>query len=82
MWGDKYWPVFLSVTTVFFVIPEMFALLTNAYNTLSWYAWHKLNLSVSVAQGMDTVAWWGSLITWLLFVVIITIHIWWKGILP
>jgi hypothetical protein len=79
-WGATYWPWFLTIASVFLLVPELFALVTNSFNTLSWYAWNKLDLSVSVNQGMDTVAWWGSLIVWVLFVIIITGHIWWKGI--
>jgi hypothetical protein len=79
-WGNTYWPWFLTAVSVFLLVPELFALLTNTLNTLSWYAWNKLDLSVSVNQGMDTVAWWGSLIVWVLFVIVITGHIWWKGI--
>jgi hypothetical protein len=79
-WGQTYWPIYLTVAFVLFGVPELIALASNVYNTLSWYAWNGLNLSVSVNQGMDTVAWWTSLIMWLVFVVVITGHIWWKGI--
>lgn len=79
-WGQHYWPVFLVAGVILFGIPEIFALFTNVYNTLSWYAWSKLNLSLSVGAGMDTVAWWASLILWISFVIIITGHIWWKSI--
>lgn len=79
-WGQHYWPIFITTVTVFFGVPEIYALFTNVYNTLSWYAWKELHLSASVNQGMDTVAWWCSLALWLVFVVVITGHIWWKGI--
>ena len=79
-WGQYYWPWYLVVGVVLFGVPELFALFTNVYNTLSWYAWRELDISLSVGQGMDTVAWWASFILWLSLVVIITGHIWWKSI--
>jgi hypothetical protein len=79
-WGQHYWPWYLTIGVVLFGVPEIYSLLTNVYNTLSWYAWRKLNLSISVGNGMDSVAWWASLILWIAFVIIITGHIWWKSI--
>jgi hypothetical protein len=79
VWGIRYWPVFLSVASAFFLIPELIALFTNASNTLSDYCWNQLHVNVSFGHGAHTVAWWFSLVAWFMFVVLITIHIWWRG---
>jgi Trk-type K+ transport system membrane component len=80
MWGIIYWPVFLSVVSALFLIPELIALFTNAANTLSVYAWRELNITMISGHGPHTLAWWLSLISWLLFTVIITAHIWWHAL--
>lgn len=75
-WGNRYWPVFLIVVSIAFLIPELYALATNAYNTLSDYAWRELNVTRAFEFTMHSVAWYASLSAWLLFVVVITLHIW------
>jgi hypothetical protein len=76
MWGRVYWPVALLVMSVgFFGIPELIALFTNPANTLSDYAWDQLQVG---SIPVHLVAWYISLVVWLLFVVIITMHIWWR----
>lgn len=75
-WGKFYWPV--AMLTAFggmFGIPELIAIVTNQANTLSDYAWDELRVGFIPVH---TVAWYVSLAGWLLFVVVITAHIWWR----
>jgi len=74
-WGTYYWPYWIILTSVTFGIPELVAIFTNYLNTLSEYARHELNVSPHVTS--HTIAWYVSVIVWLLFVVVITAHIWW-----
>lgn len=74
-WGKVWWPIYLIVTSVAFLVPETVALITNAANTLSYYARLELNLIPHV-NNAHTVAWWFSLCAWGLFIVIMTLHIW------
>jgi hypothetical protein len=78
MWGNYYWPRGLAVVSVAFLIPELYALFTNPANTLSDYCWRELNVSASWGHGAHSVAWWLSLAAWLLFTVVITLHIWFR----
>lgn len=80
MWGIIYWPVFLITVSAFFLIPETIALCTNAANTLSDYAWNQMHVGLSFGNGPHTVAWWLSLVAWILFAVLITGHIWWRTV--
>ena len=76
-WGKYYWPIALIFSTIgLFGIPELIALATNWHNTLTQYSWTELHINGVPIHG---IAWWSSLLVWLLFVVVITIHIWWKG---
>lgn len=77
-WSNIYWPWFLGVTFVLFIIPETYALITNAANTLSEYCWRELDVTHALEFSSHSVAWWGSLIPWLMFAVIITLHIWFR----
>lgn len=75
-WGKYYWPVALLFTSVaMFGIPELIALFTNHANTLSEYAWDELRVG---SIPLHTIAWYVSLAVWLLAVVILTLHIWWR----
>jgi hypothetical protein len=74
-WGRVYWPVFLLVASLLFAIPELIAIFTNAANTLSEYAWQELKVGTFPVH---TAARWISLIVWLVFVAVITAHIWWR----
>lgn len=73
-WGKYYWPYFLILVSTIFGVPELIALFTNVKNTLSDYA--RLELNVSSTMSVHTLAWYLSLSAWLLFVVVITFHIW------
>lgn len=80
MWGYAYWPKYLIVGSLFVLVPELYALFTNPKNTLSEYCWRELNVRVAWGAGQHTAAWWLSLAAWLLFVVAITGHIWWRSL--
>lgn len=79
-WGKLYWPFFLILVTLLFAVPEIIALFTSLQNTLSGYVHNQLDVTTAtVADGIHTIAWYLSLAGWLLFVFIITWHIWWAG---
>jgi hypothetical protein len=75
-WGLYYWPVALTVVTAIIMGPEIYALVTNVANTLSWWVWGELH----VHPGDHVAAWtagrlltfmaWCSLMFWL------TWHFW------
>lgn len=73
-WGKFYWPYWIILTSLTFGVPELIAIFTNVKNTLSDYARYELNVAPHV--NVHTIAWWISLVVWLLFVVVITLHIW------
>lgn len=79
-WGRIFWPVYLVVVSVAFLAPEIYALVTNAYNTLSDYAWRELNVTMAVNRAgyVHTAAWWVSIIAWLLAAGVLTAHIWFR----
>lgn len=79
MWGNTYWPAGLIALAVAFGIPELYALFTDADNTLSDYCWRELGVNVMFGHGVHTAAWWASLALWVLFVAVITLHIWWRA---
>jgi hypothetical protein len=79
MWGYSYWPWYLIIASIAFIIPEFYGIFTNAANTLSDYCWHELSVNVMFGNGRHTIAWWLSLIGWGTFVVLITLHIWWRA---
>ena len=79
-WGNYYWPYWLTLVSLLFLVPELIALFTNADNTLSDYAWRELHVYNGLHISQHTVAWWFSLAAWLLAVVVLTIHIWWKSV--
>lgn len=82
-WGKIYWPIFLIVEgtllMVGFLPAEIIALLSRVTNhldnTLSYYARTELHVTSSI-QDIHDVAWYASLIPWVIFVVWITGHIW------
>lgn len=79
LWGFWYWPRFLIAVSVLFLGPELYAVATNSANTLSDYSWTELGIGNAVQfRHVHTAAWWLSLAAWVLFVVVITAHIWWR----
>lgn len=77
LWGNYYWPYWMILTSVTFLVPELIALFTNVANTLSDYARTQLHVSRALEANIHSLAWYSSLITWLVFVIVITLHIWW-----
>lgn len=75
-WGLVYWPKYLIVASVFFLVPETYAFFTNADNTLSDFAWRELGIGGTINQHHS--AWWFSLVAWIMFAVVITGHIWFR----
>lgn len=76
-WGRQYWPIYLIVASLGFLIPEVIALATNAKNTLSDYAWYELNITTPHERfSAHTAAWFLSLGMWLVIAVWLTYHIW------
>lgn len=77
-----YWPVFLIISAIWilcgFGIPEVLALVSKVTNhtdnTLSNYA--HVELKVSTQMTIHTIAWYLSLLVWLLSTTILTFHIW------
>ena len=78
-WGRWWWPIFLIVTSIAFLVPEVIALATNAKNTLSDYAWYELNISVP-KEGFTahTAAWFLSLGVWLVIAAWLSFPIWFE----
>jgi hypothetical protein len=67
----------MILTSLTFGIPEVTALFTNVANTLSDYSWAELDVT-RWNLPVHTIAWYASLIVWLVFVIAITAHIWWR----
>lgn len=81
-WGMVYWPVGLCVVSLLFILAELYALFTNGANTLSWFCWHELNVSTALhfQPVAHHAAWWLSLVAWVIFTVVITLHIWFMSV--
>lgn len=70
-WGNWYWPTLLIGWLVVFLPAELFALFTNAHNTLSAWVWRVLR----VVPNQDWLKWnaedylifgcWLVMLTWL-----------------
>jgi hypothetical protein len=76
-WGREYWTWFLLNVSLQFLVAEIYALFTNAANTLSDYSRYELGLRLLPGQPVHhTLAWTLSLVAWWLFVGVITWHIW------
>lgn len=69
-WGNVYWPIGLLVVALAFLGPEIYALVTNAKNTLSWWVWdHDLP---------GGAAWYLSLGTYLVVTSWLVFHFWFQ----
>lgn len=78
-WGRTWWPIFLIVTSIAFLGPEIYALVTNVKNTLSDYARYELNVKTPTeAFTAHTAAWLLSLGVWLVVAVWLTFHVWFE----
>jgi hypothetical protein len=80
MFGRLYWPIWLTLCGVSFAIPELWALATNQTNTLSDYCWNELHVTRALEFTIHSVAWYSSFFAWLIFVIIITLHIWYRSV--
>lgn len=79
-WGKIYWPIFLIVISVLFLPAEIYALVTNTANTLSIYCWQELDVTRALEITVHSTAWYLSFAAWLIFVVLITLHIWFRSV--
>jgi len=61
MWGARFWPIFLLTFAIVGGAAEIFALITNARNTLSFWVWHELGTQ------RDLPPWDWSAATYLIF---------------
>ena len=78
-WGKTYWPIFLIVTSLAFLGPEIYALVTNFRNTLSDYARYELNITTPhEAFTAHSAAWLLTLGVWLVIAFWLTFHIWFE----
>lgn len=73
MWGEWYWPIWLGAALGALLGPEIYALATDAHNTLSWWVWQHLRIVVGESPGqwsaVDALTFgaWMVIITWLTF---------------
>jgi hypothetical protein len=78
-WGKEYWPIMLIITSILFLGPEIYALVTNVKNTLSDYARYELNVTTPTeAFNAHTAAWLLTLGVWLVVAFWLTFHIWFE----
>lgn len=78
-WGKIYWPWFLIVTSLAFLIPEIIGIATNVKNTLSDYARYELDVTTPHQPFTShSAAWLLSLGVWLVVAFWLTWHIWWE----
>lgn len=79
-WGLYYWPSFLTFSGILFLVPELYAIITgHVQNTLSDYCWHELDVTKALTFSAHGFAWWSSMIMWAMFVIAITLHIWYRS---
>lgn len=79
-WGNYYWPFFLILVSALFLVPEIIGLVGNSANTLSDYCWRELNVNLAFNAGRHSVAWWISQFAFYVAVVLLAIHIWYRGV--
>lgn len=75
-WGLWYWPSFILAVVALFSVPEIVALITNTYNTLSWFAWRAFGFPRPGVGTIYTAAWYFSFALYLVIVTFLAIHIW------
>jgi hypothetical protein len=80
-WGKYYWPTGLIIVSLLFLPAELYALTTNVKNTLSWYCWSELDVQRALDLNMHSLAWYLSFAAWVVFTVVITLHIWFMSVL-
>lgn len=74
-WGLHYWPWYLILASLAFLVPETIAFFTGHQNTLSDYAWQELDIRTSFHH---TLAWGLSQGAFLLGAFVLYFHIWWR----
>lgn len=77
-WGLWYWPLGMVAVSLWFLPAEIYALFTNTTNTLSDYSWYELGIYHATHITPHTIPWYLSQIAWLVFVAVITAHIWYR----
>jgi hypothetical protein len=81
-WGHWYWPAALLTVSIvasgLFFPAEIYAVLISPNNTLTAFSRYELGLQTAFGAytKLHTIAWWWSFLTWDIFVVAITAHIW------
>jgi hypothetical protein len=55
-WGNTYWPIWISVCSFLFLVPEVISQIFNHYNSLSEYAWRELGVSKAFQFTMHSAA--------------------------
>jgi hypothetical protein len=78
-WGNTYWPIWISVCSFLFLVPEVISQIFNHYNSLSEYAWRELGVSKAFQFTMHSAAWYLSLTAYIMAFVILLIHIWFRA---
>jgi len=74
-WGKFYWPYWLIVASLMFLVPEIITLFTNSKNTLSDWSWTELNI-YNGRIPVHGIAWWVSLIAFLTGIIVLVLHVW------
>lgn len=78
-WGREYWTYYLIAAGSLFAGPEIYALLTNAANTLSDYSRYELGAHFTVSGQVFqhyNVAWSLSLLAYVILSIELVRHIW------
>lgn len=79
-WGIFYWPYWILMVSATFLGPEIYALFTNATNTLSEYSWGALHVYGGEHLLLHSAAWWISLIVVIVAMGVLITHIWFRGL--
>lgn len=75
-WGKEYWSYFLIIVSTGFLVPEVFALITNVRNTLSDYARFELGADPNQVFTHHNAAWALSLVVYIVVSAELVRHIW------
>jgi hypothetical protein len=76
-WGTWYWPAFLATFAVLLLVPEVWALITNAGNTLSGWVWRALHVTTPSPVWDWDAARLLSFGVWCVLVFWLSEHFWW-----
>ena len=76
-WGAWYWPAFLAAFALLLLVPEVYALITNAGNTLSDWVWRALHVSTPSPIWDWDAARLLSFGVWCVLVFWLSEHFWW-----